>query len=55
MKKLFLLLILLIPFNVFALNTEIESKSAIVVNRENNEIIYEKNIDEKLPIASLTK
>lgn len=55
MKKIVLLLLLFIPFNVFASDLEILSKSAIVVNRSNNEIIYEKNIDEKLPIASLTK
>jgi len=55
MKKIILLLILLIPLNVFSLNVEIVSKSAIIVNRENDEILYEKNIDEKLPIASLTK
>lgn len=55
MKKVLLLLILLIPFNVFALEVDIVSKSAIVTNRENNEILYEKNIDEQLPIASLTK
>jgi len=55
MKKLLLLLLILLPINVFAISTEIESKSAIVVNRENNEILYEKNINEQLPIASLTK
>ena len=54
MKKVLLFLILFIPFNVFALDINIESKSAIVVNRENDEVLFEKNIEEKLPIASLT-
>ncbi len=58
MKKFFLtltLIILLFPFNCFGLDLNIESKSAILVNRENNEILYSKNEYEKLPIASLTK
>lgn len=56
MKKLLIILIsLLIPTNVFATNLEIESKSAIVVNRETNEILFEKDKDLQLPIASLTK
>ena len=56
MKKIILIfLILILPLNVFANDLEINSKSAIVVNRNNNDIIFEKNINEKLPIASLTK
>lgn len=56
MKKLLIILIcLLFPINVFASNFEIKSKSAIVVNRETDEILYEKEKDLKLPIASLTK
>ena len=56
MKKLFVLLIsLLLPLNVFASSLDIDSKSAIVVNRYNDEILFEKEKDLKLPIASLTK
>ena len=57
MKKIILLIILLLPISIKAMdiNINLESKSAIVVNLENNEILYEKNINEKLPIASLTK
>lgn len=56
MKKLLMILIsLLLPINVFANNLEIESKSAIVVNRETDEILFEKEKNLELPIASLTK
>ena len=56
MKKIMLLIMfLLFPLNVFSLDIELDSKSAIVVNRENNDILYEKNSKEKLTIASLTK
>lgn len=34
---------------------EIEAKSAIVTNKDASRILYQKNIEEKLPIASLTK
>ncbi len=34
---------------------EIESKSALLLDYDSGEIIYEKNVDEKLPIASVTK
>lgn len=56
MKKYLLIFVIFIfPLNVFANNIDINSKSAIVVNRENKEILYEKNKEETLPIASLTK
>lgn len=56
MKKLLIILMcLFLPVNVFANNLEIESKSAIVVNRNTNEILFEKEKDLELPIASLTK
>lgn len=50
-----ILISLLLPINVFANNLEIESKSAIVVNRETDEILFEKEKNLELPIASLTK
>lgn len=55
MKKIVLVLIMLIPFNVFANNLDVVSKSAIVVNRSSDDILYEKEAYEVLPIASLTK
>ena len=51
MKKIILLCLLLFPISVNA----ISFKSGIVVNRSNNDILYEENIHEELPIASLTK
>ena len=57
-KRLLILLILLIPFNVFALSDDdidIYSNNAIVINLNNNEIIYEKNKDEVINIASMQK
>lgn len=55
MKKILLLLFLLLPLNVFADVPDVVSKSVMVVNRENSEVLYEKNINEELPVASLTK
>ena len=58
MKKILLLLILLIPFNVFALSDDdilINSRNAIVINLNNNEVIYEKNKDEVINVASMQK
>lgn len=57
-RKILLLLILLIPLNVFALSNDdinIYSKNAIVINLNNNEIIYEKNKDEVINVASMQK
>lgn len=54
MKKILLLfLILLIPTNVLAL--EINSKSGIAYNRNTKEILFEKEKDKELFVASLTK
>ena len=57
-RKILILLILLIPFNVFALSDDdilINSKNAIVINLNNDEIIYEKNKDEVINVASMQK
>lgn len=51
-KFLLILLFIFIP-NVKAF--EINSKSAIMYNLNNDTIIYEKNSEERLPMASLTK
>ncbi len=53
MKKILLLLLLLIPINVFAIN--IPSKSAILIDQDSGRVLYSKNIDEKRLIASTTK
>lgn len=64
MKKIiiiFMLSIMIIPFNVFAVTSQENSsllenvKSGILVEASTGEILYEKNKDEKVSIASLTK
>lgn len=52
MKKI-LLLLLLIPINVYALS--VPSKSAILIDQDSGRILYSKNINEKRLIASTTK
>ena len=61
MKKLILLLLLLgMPIFVFAeedsgLNLASNAKSAIMIEASTGKVIYEKNADEQLPMASMTK
>ena len=58
LRKLFVLIILFIPFNIYALSNDdisINSKNAIVINLNNNDIIYEKNKDEVINVASMQK
>jgi D-alanyl-D-alanine carboxypeptidase (penicillin-binding protein 5/6) len=57
MKKiLFIFLFLFIPFNVFAEdNLIVNSKSGILIEANSGKIIYEKNKDLKVSIASMTK
>ena len=55
MKKIILILLLLIPFNVFALDLAKNAKSTILMESSTGEIIYERNADEKLAPASMTK
>ena len=55
MKKLLLILILFIPFNVFALDLAKNAKSTILMESSTGEIIYERNSDERLAPASMTK
>ena len=52
MKKL-LLLILLIPINIYALS--VSSKSAVLMDQDSGRILYSKNIEDKRLIASTTK
>jgi D-alanyl-D-alanine carboxypeptidase len=39
----------------YSLGPKLTAKSAIVFNLKNNEVLFSKNSDEKLPIASITK
>ena len=56
MKKiLFLLFSFFFLFSVEAKELEPLSKNVVLFNLDNNEIIYEKNSEEKIRIASLTK
>ena len=53
MKKILLLLLLLIPFKINALN--VTAKSAILMDSDSGRILYSKDIDTKRLIASTTK
>ena len=54
--KLFLILVIsLFTFNVNALELNINSKNAILYNLDSDEILYEKDDNTKVQIASLTK
>lgn len=61
MKKFFcliLLMMLVVPFNIFALNEEELIKGAVsgvLMEQSTGEIIFEKNMDEQVAIASMTK
>ena len=56
MKKLIILILLLIfPLNCFSLELEIDSLSAVLYNRDTNEVLYSKNPDNVTKIASITK
>lgn len=50
-----LLILLLLPISVKAENLSVFAKSAVLINGDNGEIIYEKNSDLKLSMASTTK
>ena len=57
MKKIlsFILIFIIFIGKVDALNLDISSKNAVLYNMDSGEVIYEKNSDEKVSIASLTK
>ena len=57
MKKIlsFILIFIIFIGKVNALNLDVSSKNAILYNMDSGEVIYEKNSDEKVSIASLTK
>ncbi len=46
---------LAIPFPLFAMEFDVNAKSAILIDANSGEVIYEKNPHEKLPMASVTK
>ena len=54
-KYIFLLLLLLFPYNVFAEDLIPNGKSGILIEAKSGKIIYEKDKDKKMSIASLTK
>jgi D-alanyl-D-alanine carboxypeptidase len=53
MKKIVLLLLLLLPISVGAIETS--ARSAILMDMDSNRILYEKNIHEKRSVASISK
>ena len=55
LKILFVTFLSLTFINVKALELDINSKNAILYNLDSNEILYEKESEEKVQIASLTK
>lgn len=57
MKKTVFALVLFIMLNVSvaAEGINVQSNAAILVERTTGEVLYEKNADEKLPMASVTK
>lgn len=56
-KIIILLLLSVFPLNVFAenINIDIVSTKALLVNLNDNKILYEKNINTKTKIASLNE
>ncbi len=56
MKKILIfLLLLLYPMQVLSLDTDLHSENVLLYNINDNRIIYEKNMDSNVKIASLTK
>ena len=53
MKKILIIILLLIPIKIKAYETS--ATSAILMEQNNNKIIYAKNIYEKRSIASISK
>lgn len=47
--------IIVFSTNIFAAELELTAKAAILVDARSGKILFEKNIDEPLPIASVTK
>lgn len=54
-KYLFCLILLLIPFNIHAIELNTYSNNVILYKLDDNSVLYEKNSEEVVSIASLTK
>ncbi len=54
-KIIVFLLLFMVPFNVLAVSFKLDSEKVLLVNLNDDSFLYEKNIDEKTYIASLTK
>lgn len=54
-KYLFFLILLLIPFNIHAIELNTYSNNVILYKLDDNSVLYEKNSEEVVSIASLTK
>lgn len=52
---IFSMIILLLPITVSAQEFDVNVKSAILIDANSGQVIYEKNPHEKLPLASVTK
>ena len=52
---LILIIILIFPTFVYAIDFDLKSENVVLYNFNDNEILYEKNKDEKAYIASMTK
>lgn len=55
MKKLLLFVVWMIPFGVFAEDLLPHAKSGILIEANSGKIIYEKEMNERLSVASMTK
>ena len=55
MKKLIIFLLLILPFNVFAENITPNAKSAILIEATTGKVLYNKNANVPVSVASLTK
>ena len=53
MKKILLLIFLMFPISIFAIETS--ARSAILMDMDSNKILYEKNINEQRSVASISK
>ena len=57
MKRIMLLFLIFFISPIYALNlpVDITSKGAIVINKDRDIVMYTKNADDKMILASLTK
>ena len=53
MKKILLLIFLMFPISIFAIETS--ARSAILMDMDSNKILYKKNINEQRSVASISK